>query len=350
MYIKDATGGLAIYDDATSVITTTYNNGDVIGGGVLGRKGVNAGMNQMIPLRNTAAGTSGTPVQPISVTMPDLLANFATYEAQLVKLDSVHFTANGSFGTGAAGNLAITQAGSNMLARNHFNTFTGYTVTTAAGYDIIGFAIPFNADRQIAPRDSINDIVKLASGPVPSLTVNRKQIEFGSVRVDEASTPEIVTVTGVNLVNIIYGEMIGNDDDFAAIHNDGWNPTTGGTISITFVPQTVGDKRAVLYIRCAETNIKDSIILTGTAAPPVSNCPREFENSVVLYPNPVEDVLYIQAEQPIELIVVYSMNGQIVAQQFGNKNSVDVSKLPRGTYVVRNTFDNGQMLSRVIVK
>ena len=161
IYIKDATGGLIIYDNptATQVITNTYNNGDIISGGVIGTYSVFNGQRQLLPLVNTAAGTPGTPVQPITLTMANLLANFTDYESQLVKLEEVAF-AGGTFGTGAAANIGISQGAGNMICRNQFGTFTGYVTNPATRYDVAGFVIPYNADRQIAPRDSINDIKK----------------------------------------------------------------------------------------------------------------------------------------------------------------------------------------------
>lgn len=95
----------------------------------------------------------------------------------------------------------------------------------------------------------------------------------------------------------------------------------------------------------------DDVELGVTTQVATSICPREeLENSVVFFPNPVVDVLNIQAEQTISMVRIYSLSGQLVVQQQGNVDSVDVSVLPRGTYVVRIVFDNGAILSRVIVK
>ena len=158
IYIKDATAGLLIYDNTTPIITSTYTNGNVISGGVIGTCTLYNGLYELIPVVNTAAGTAGTPVQPIPLTMANLLANFNAYESQLVKLERVEFDA-GTFGTGGAANLGIHQNGSDMICRNHFGTFTGFTPIATSRYDVSGFVIPFNADRQIAPR-SESDITR----------------------------------------------------------------------------------------------------------------------------------------------------------------------------------------------
>jgi hypothetical protein len=88
--------------------------------------------------------------------MGNLLANFADYESQLLKLELVEFAA-GTFGTGAAGNINIYQNSEQMVCRNHFGTFTGYVTDPDSRFNVTGFAIPNNASRQIAPRDE-NDI------------------------------------------------------------------------------------------------------------------------------------------------------------------------------------------------
>ena len=158
IYIKDDSGGLVIFDNS-STITKNYNHGDVISGGVFGSCNMYFGLYQLIPVRDLAAGTPGPVVEPIVVTMSNLLANFSQYESQLIKLEEITF-ADGTFGTGAAGNIGISQSGSSMICRNHFGNITGFETNSNSRYDVTGFAIPYNADRQIAPRD-LNDISEI---------------------------------------------------------------------------------------------------------------------------------------------------------------------------------------------
>jgi hypothetical protein len=91
--------------------------------------------------------------------MADLLANFTDYESQLIKLENVTFD-EGPFtaSNGTKANIPIHQDISNMICRNNYNTITGFDPDTNADYDVTGFAVPFNADKQIAPRD-VDDIV-----------------------------------------------------------------------------------------------------------------------------------------------------------------------------------------------
>jgi len=156
IYIKDATGGLLIFDNTTPVVTNTYTNGDVISGGVIGTCTRYNSLFEMIPLFNPAAGTPGTPVTPIVKTMSDILANFSNYESQLMKVENIAFGEVKTLGlssTAAGANVAILQGTDEMLMRNNYNTITGYETNPDSRFHVSGFIVPFNADRQICPRN-----------------------------------------------------------------------------------------------------------------------------------------------------------------------------------------------------
>jgi hypothetical protein len=73
-------------------------------------------------------------------------------------------------------------------------------------------------------------------------------------------------------------------------------------------------------------------------------------NFIKVYPNPINEILHIQAEQAIAAIAIYNSGGQLVAQQYGDKNSINVSGLPKGMYIVRIRFTDGVVVSRMVVK
>jgi len=111
-------------------------------------------------------------------------------------------------------------------------------------------------------------------------------------------------------------------------------------------PQTI-NKRLCLFVCMA------LLIALGTFKTTVfanSICPKDLEKSVTFHPNPVVDVLHIQSEYTISRVMIHSLSGQLFVQQRGNVKSIDVSALPKGTFVVRIIFENDLMLSRVIVK
>lgn len=188
LFVKDATGGLNIYDNTTPIITQTYTNGDIISGGIYGSYTLYSGLVEFIPTYGTAAGSPGTPVTPITITVDNLITNFAQYESQLIKVEGVTFAA-GTFGTGAAGNVNITQGTSTMVCRNQFGTLTNYTTDPTQPYNVIGFAIPFNTAKQIAPRD-LTDIQ-------PSYVIPTYTVTFPTVT-GVTFTPETGSVSPVD--------------------------------------------------------------------------------------------------------------------------------------------------------
>lgn len=69
------------------------------------------------------------------------------------------------------------------------------------------------------------------------------------------------------------------------------------------------------------------------------------------YPNPVNEVLYIKADQSIKSISVYNLLGQ---QLLSNKHfvdgKVDVSSLSTGTFIFQVTFEGGQIENFKLIK
>lgn len=75
-------------------------------------------------------------------------------------------------------------------------------------------------------------------------------------------------------------------------------------------------------------------------------------NSVVMYPNPVSDVLTIKAASAIENVSVYNMVGQQVMVSAPNSliAAVNVSQLQSGIYVVTSTVNGKQNTQKFIKK
>ena len=78
---------------------------------------------------------------------------------------------------------------------------------------------------------------------------------------------------------------------------------------------------------------------------------EELTSSVNIYPNPVQDKLYIEAEAEIEDVVVYDVYGrrQVTETPSHQGNlSVDVSDLNSGVYFVKVVTENGNIVKRII--
>ena len=73
-----------------------------------------------------------------------------------------------------------------------------------------------------------------------------------------------------------------------------------------------------------------------------------FENQVVIHPNPVKNILYIEVPNTIEIkkVTVYSLDGKLSKQT--SMNSIDVSDLPSQTYLVKIETTRGVSLKKFI--
>lgn len=71
--------------------------------------------------------------------------------------------------------------------------------------------------------------------------------------------------------------------------------------------------------------------------------------SVSVYPNPGSDFITLNAREDIRSIKVTSMDGTVVLT-VGNVKTVDISKLPKGVYILQGELKNGGSVSKKIIK
>ncbi len=64
-----------------------------------------------------------------------------------------------------------------------------------------------------------------------------------------------------------------------------------------------------------------------------------IQAALTLYPNPVQDILYVNNTGSVSLdrVIIYTMSGQIVKalDKFGTNHRIDLSGLTSGTYLIR---------------
>ena len=69
----------------------------------------------------------------------------------------------------------------------------------------------------------------------------------------------------------------------------------------------------------------------------------KLRNEVLIYPNPVSDILHIEAQNPIKGIKLYDMVGRVVRieSQESIKYEISVSELPAGMYILKTRMASG---------
>ncbi len=70
-------------------------------------------------------------------------------------------------------------------------------------------------------------------------------------------------------------------------------------------------------------------------------------NSIILYPNPVKDRLYISGNSESYDIELFSLLGQRV-MTFSNVNEIDVTILNKGVYLIRISNETSMTVKRMV--
>lgn len=73
---------------------------------------------------------------------------------------------------------------------------------------------------------------------------------------------------------------------------------------------------------------------------------EELSTFVAIYPNPVNDNLFIATEDNIEEITIYTLTGVVIYNETNSNNTVDVSKLSDGIYFIKVKTSKGEMMRR----
>ena len=77
---------------------------------------------------------------------------------------------------------------------------------------------------------------------------------------------------------------------------------------------------------------------------------EELYSSLLIYPNPVNDKLYIITEVEVEDVVVYDVYGRQQLAVSGQQSAVSVTDLNSGIYFVKVVTENGEIVKRFIKK
>jgi uncharacterized membrane protein len=81
-----------------------------------------------------------------------------------------------------------------------------------------------------------------------------------------------------------------------------------------------------------------------------SGIEEEIAAEFRLYPNPVQAQLYIQTEAKVKAIQVYNLTGLLVKESNLQENSIDLSSLVNGVYIVLIELENQSITKRIIKK
>ena len=308
-----------IYDNNTTnpVITTTYNEGDVISGGIFGSYTLYNGMVEMIPAQNTPAAT-GTPVTitPMVATIPTLVSQYSTLESRLVTIENVTFIGNKKFVNGTD-------------TLQYYNRFASITNDPEAGEtgSITGFLANYNGQVQLYPRDdndfTIQQMEQVAT-PVFSPVVGEYE---NSVEVSISCATADAT---------IYYTLDGTEPD-----EDATEYTAPFTLTATTTVKAIAVKTGMIN---SEVAIITYEVTTGI---------YDVQQNVSIYPNPTtSDVTLDLSGLNARTVELFSMNGQLLNTVVPTTETMtmSLSQYANGIYFVRIHSDNGITTQKIVKK
>ncbi|WPO80298.1 T9SS type A sorting domain-containing protein [Flavobacterium sp. KACC 22761] len=162
----------------------------------------------------------------------------------------------------------------------------------------------------------------------------------------ETSTTITYTTTSSSTLTLVF------DSNFTGtikVDNVSYTASAGiVTASIAAGSHTItkGSVANLFYISTVYTS-GSTLRMTKTAE--VATEPET--SKVVLYPNPVSDVLYFsKSTQTIEKVQVYNISGTLVASAGKNAESIDLSQLISGTYLVKVYTNDGSFNQTILKK
>ncbi len=140
---------------------------------------------------------------------------------------------------------------------------------------------------------------------------------------------------------LVYGEPLGVTLETTAIISE-------------LTPYTDYCFTVVSIIKVDENNFPEEISEQSNEACVMTMGVEELASSFNIYPNPVENELFIETEMNVEEIAIYDVYGrQTMCQQVNETTSqqvVDVADLKAGVYFVKIIAGNGEVVKRFVKK
>lgn len=298
-------GTITILPPSSQVLTSVSNNNNqtiIVGSAIVPIVLTWSGDATDVDVSGLSAGLTAT---------KDLLAKTVTISGTPTATGSATFTAitSGNAGTPVAASGTITVNAVVSGSQIHNFTLSG---TSSTFYTITG-----------------------------SLSTTKGTVSYDGLTLTqclkmESSTSVVYTTTQVSTLTLVFVEAA------PTIKFDNVNYTgSGGIITLT-VP--AGSHTIAKYNVANLFYIKTSYATLGLGG-------NVEASKLAIYPNPVSDTLYISSDdQKVENVLIYNMSGAVVKNDLNRTESVDVSNLPKGNYLVRVTTDQGTATKKIIKK
>ena len=96
-------------------------------------------------------------------------------------------------------------------------------------------------------------------------------------------------------------------------------------------------------------NIQKHFRITQYHYSSITSVNESTENQLIIWPNPVEDVLHLETKD-LQQVEVFSLDGKRVMTDGSGLENINVSMLSNGCYLLKATLKDGKTMMQRFVK
>lgn len=242
-------------------------------------------------------------------------------------------------------------------SQSHFSLATNTSLTNYQSIRVIDYSLNRNTDLFVNNMDvSVIDVRINDASTLESSSTN--SVYAVDLNVDVLVKNNSSTLVNECRINSLLGNSICNERYFTELKT-GLSIGANDSVWIPLGWIGVGDyslfETPISYIKCFYTsnpngvvdlNVNnDSYCKSGVAGYVSLN--ENIEEVLSVFPNPVQDRLFINSELEITSVSLFNVNGQLIKSSYNTK-SIDVSNLENGVYFIKATLEEGIINKRFI--
>ncbi|WP_347218434.1 T9SS type A sorting domain-containing protein [Chryseobacterium sp.] len=284
-------------------------------------------MSATLPPSSQSPGTLNwdfTDLQPFKTKeiIVTVKLNTPTQTPALNGGDILHYTAqiNGAAdATPADNNFVLNQTVVNSFDPNDKTCLEGATISKTQVGDYVHYLIRFE---NTGTANARNIVIKDE--------IDTSKFDISSLVPLNGSHSYVTRISDPNVIEFIFENIQLPFDD---ANNDGYITFKIKTKSTLAVGNSFSNTAKIYfdYNFPIVTNTYTTSVMGTLAASEIKN----DKNTISIYPNPVKDILHIQSANEVSKVVIYDATGRVITSMGTKGNSVPVSDLPKGNYLIK---------------
>ncbi|MEI7486939.1 MAG: T9SS type A sorting domain-containing protein [Chryseobacterium sp.] len=247
----------------------------------------------------------------------------------------LHYTAQINAGTDETpldNTFTLNQTVVNSFDPNDKTCLEGASITQAQVGDYVHYLIRFeNTGTANAQNIVVKDIIDTSKFDISSLVSLNGSHNF------------VTRITNPNTVEFIFENI---QLPFNNATNDGYVSFKIKTKSTLNIGDSFSNKANIYfdYNHPIITNNYTTTVQNVLATSEIINDKTQFS----IYPNPVKDVLFIKSKEKIVKAEIYDVAGRILNSASVTDNSINVSELSKGNYIIKLSTKDKTIIQKFI--